>query len=735
MWTEDFLASRWPDTMAKVTARQPLVFVIDGLDEIQTECRESFLGCLGEFEKKLETLKLEGKPEKTSDLEENTGPWFRILLLSREDTELKMLLSKQGFQHYPVTPADTRGDVNKTVKAGLGRIWNSLRKTDGSQSLREEACRSIVEGSKGNYLWATLVVEYLGRTKVVSEIQIIRLVRWLPGDVQRLYHHILLEIVESARGYTYGFFKQVIRWALFQNARLKPAEFNIAQALGIAIEAGPAKMITTRGLEDSLDDNIKIRVDVCCGHLVQFRDEQLDFVHGSLRSFLLAQGSELFAGQNLDLNLDEGVSHAALADICIVYLNMPYFSDSGAAPTPATMDLWESKVRRRIKDHAFVRYAALNWYQHVAEAGRSWPGANIKAVLDRGRLVDGSTEHAKCWAEVWWFFTRGPTVDYPPECPARFIATLNSGRSAASRKKESLTRPVAARRTTEDVPSVPVPDFIPAPVAQEPPGSARHLKVSGEQPFGESLPKDTAGALEKKSVHNSEPQEEPPQEKPPQTLPAEEPIQPEPTDLNPPQEEVPQQTPTQEEPSKKQADMEDVRQQMPHSNSSYPTPRLPGAWPTMVTTGNEGLGVDPGEGAPEQTTEGGLPLKEQLVGPPRKQTIPERRSSQATKETVNGGMPPGKKLLVRQAIPEESSQEKPLVKKPTPGTPLEQDQLKLKETKAEHPSMQLTKEEPALTQSAKPEKTKRTWWTRVKRAGRGLGELKDPLRTVSRLTV
>ena len=735
MWTEDFLASRWPDTMAKVTARHPLVFVINGLDEIQTECREGFLGCLGEFEKRLETLKLEGKAEKTSDSEENTRPGFRILLLSREDTELKMSLSKHGFQHYPVTPEDTREDIKKTVKAGLKRIWNSLQKTDGSQSLREETCRSIVEGSKGNYLWAILVVEYLGRIRVVSEIQIMRVVMRLPGDVQRLYHHILPDIVESGRGYTYGFFKQVIRWALFQNARLKPAEFNIAQALGMAIEAGPEKMITTRRLENSLDDNIKIRVDVCCGHLVQFRDERLDFVHGSLRSFLLAQGSELFAGLNLDLNLDERVSHAALADICIVYLNMPYFSDSGAAPTPATMDLWESKVRRRIKDHAFIRYAALNWYQHVAEAGRSWPGANVKAVLDRGRLVDGNTEHAKCWAEVWWFFTRGPTADYPQECPARFIATIDSGRPAALPKKESSTRPVATRRTTEDVPSVPVLDFIPAPVVQEPPGSAGHLNVSGEQPFGESLPKDTAGAVEKESVHDSQPQEEPPQEKPPQTLPAEKPIQPEPTDLNPPQEEVTQQMPTQEEPSKKQADLEDVPQQMPHSNSSYPTPMLPGSWPTVVTTDNGGPGLDPGEGAPKPTTEGGLPLEEKLVGPPQKQIIPARRSSQATKETVNGGMPPGTKPLVRQAIPEESLQEKPLVKKSTPGTPLEQDQLELKETKTEHPPIQLTKEEPALTQSAKPEKTKRTWWTRVKRAGRGLGERTDSLRAVSHLTV
>ncbi|EJT69627.1 hypothetical protein GGTG_12511 [Gaeumannomyces tritici R3-111a-1] len=45
---------------------------------------------------------------------------------------------------------------------------------------------------------------------------------------------------------------------------------------------------------------------------------------------------------------------------CIVYLNMEYFADSGEPREPDGMGLWESKVRRRVRQYPFVRYAALN---------------------------------------------------------------------------------------------------------------------------------------------------------------------------------------------------------------------------------------------------------------------------------------------------------------------------------------------------------------------------------------
>ncbi|RYP74370.1 hypothetical protein DL771_003037 [Monosporascus sp. 5C6A] len=293
----------------------------------------------------------------------------------------------------------------KNIHAAKIAEQKPLKRTDGVDPGVDKVCKSIVDGSKGTYLHAATVVEHLGRTPLVSEIQILKLVEKLPHDLKQLYDHILRNTF--AKTDNLPFIEQVLLWALFQKDRLKVAEFNIAQALGLAINKHPENSVHPEVLRDLLDDNIKIKLDLYCGHIVKFSEERLEFIHGSLRSYFLAQPSKFHP----ELELDERRSHTLLANICIAYLTLPYFSNSGPALEPGRMDLWESKVRKRIRDHAFVRYAALNWFKHLADARRAWPGPNTKAFQGREKLEDGNTEYAKCWTEVWWFFTRGPNEE------------------------------------------------------------------------------------------------------------------------------------------------------------------------------------------------------------------------------------------------------------------------------------------------------------------------------------
>ncbi|KAK0645817.1 hypothetical protein B0T16DRAFT_147227 [Cercophora newfieldiana] len=468
MWTQDLLMKHWPNAMAKIAARHSLALVVDGLDELRDECKMGFLHCLQQFEKNMERLEFDSPA-----LDDDAGPKsprFRILLLSRESPEVGVQLAKSGFNQYPVTSKDTGEDIKSTVSMRLGKILGFLGNPNKPPATaREDPCAIIAKRSGGCYSWAILVVEYLSRVPMTRETDVVWLVRQLPYDVQDFYRLILENLLlkpEVAK-----LFVHVIRWALFQNAPLKSIEFNIAYALGVMIEPDlqdfeDAKKVDVllrdiRRFENSLDDNIKIRVEVYCGQVVKFQDERLELAHGCLRSILLTDGAELSGGVgfglgNRALHLILADSHAILADICIAYLNMAYFEDSGVAPTPTTMDAWESKVRRRIKSHAFVRYAALNWHKHMASAGRTWPRASAKgsSMKLKRRLVDENTEYAKSWAEVWWFCTKGPTVEYPSKCPASWICAHDSTQTgAASPKQESSAIIVSAPESTRDVPS------------------------------------------------------------------------------------------------------------------------------------------------------------------------------------------------------------------------------------------------------------------------------------------
>ncbi|KAL8387012.1 hypothetical protein RB595_010224 [Gaeumannomyces hyphopodioides] len=438
-WSEESVVGLWADTMAEVTARRSLAFVIDGFDEMDEQCRAGFLVCLGDLETK----------------SGSAGPKFKLLLLSREDPKLEAELSSFGFVSRMATSKDTKEDVNRTVVAGLATVWGTLWGAAGKNpddARRKEIYDTVTRRSEGVYLWATLVVQYLCRIRVNNGADLLGKIKGLPYDIEELYGKMLEQVFSRERFVLFA--KQVLMWAMSQRWRLKAAEFNFAQALGLAIgkQKGPT-VPTHEDLQEFLEDNIEIKVDHCCGHLVKFQGRRLEWAHGSLLLYLLDRGDEgyILAG----LGFEKRASQAAVAQACIAYLNMEYFADAGAPREPGRMDLWESKVRRRVREHPFVRYAALNWRGHLEDAGAAaWrahsgtPESHARSMRWREQLLSAESEHAKSWSEVWWFFTRGPSEDYPDGCLAALAASHRE--AAPDLDKLSTAPPEEAGAKTQE---------------------------------------------------------------------------------------------------------------------------------------------------------------------------------------------------------------------------------------------------------------------------------------------
>ncbi|KAK3365364.1 hypothetical protein B0T24DRAFT_724217 [Lasiosphaeria ovina] len=391
IWTRDVLVLLWADAMAQITKRRALIMVIDGIDEIGPECQETFFSCLEE---------LGGKMQDPSRV--------RLLLISRNEEQIKDHLDKQGFKTYLMKPEDTGMDMISTVNDGLGHLWNHTRYNsedlEGSRdggALHDNIASIIAQRSGGVYLWVILVLEILRRD----------------------------DSTEKA-----------LTWAVFQQEGLKVTEFNIALALAKASVVSPGRTVSPQGLAGFLDDNIKAKLNFYCGQLVKFHDGRLTLVHRSLKTYLTtATATSEFS---TEFFLDQQSSHAALASVCVMYLTMAYFRDSGQAVEATEPGCWETKVRKRIREHGFVRYAALYWYKHVAAAGPKWPGIGGKDSLDRKRLLeDDSTEYAKCWTEVWWFLTRGPTQPYPHGVLARSIVAQRPTVAQAKAAEAELAPP------------------------------------------------------------------------------------------------------------------------------------------------------------------------------------------------------------------------------------------------------------------------------------------------------
>ncbi|KAH6849648.1 hypothetical protein B0I37DRAFT_291407, partial [Chaetomium sp. MPI-CAGE-AT-0009] len=427
IWTRHVLITIWVNVMAEVMARRPLTLVIDGLDEIGKECQDAFFDCLDKL------------PRKTQDAFERLRrgprgshpPKMKLLALSRGHGHIREGLGRLGFKSYDVQPEDIKKDIKKTVKAGLGSLWK-VRGYDADAQL-ERICNKIADDSNGSYLWASLVVEVIKRARMANEKQIMFILeRYVPGDVDDLYSHILLGLNQNPR--SSAFVKQVLQWAIFQQEGLKLPEFKIADALAKVTAQQPDQSLTPEILSAAINDNIKLRLEFHCGHLVKFQDGgRLSLAHRTLKHYLTkhlqTSRSPLFSpdlaspNPKAELFLDPKAAHAYLANLCITYLTMPCFDFSTPPATPPKFTSWESLLRHRIKTHPFIRYAALHWHQHLAAAGTAWPGGGqhtthggIDDMLERRAWLENpASGYARCWAEVWWFFVRGTAQPFPCE--------------------------------------------------------------------------------------------------------------------------------------------------------------------------------------------------------------------------------------------------------------------------------------------------------------------------------
>ena len=401
IWTREILQSIWPDVMGGAAEDLDLTLVIDGLDEMKMDDQKAFFDCL----EKLDTIASRDRK-------------IRILIVSGDD-EMTDPRAMTDFDTYTVTQSDTMTDIRKTVDEGLERIWRSRKCQD--EALRQRISDTIVNDSNGNYLWATMAVEHLRRSPEINEAALEE--GSLPRDVGKLYDGILEKIL--GRRNSASFAALALQWSLFQEGKLKAAEFNTAQAVAMAREkkaskGNPNNDLSHEDLDEFLTGNIKAKVNFSCGQLVNLRDERLELVHSSLGTHLAARAGKL----------GEQQGHRDLANTCMAYLTMPQFRNPEVSDRKQEWaDEWESKVRRRIRKHGFLRYAARYWYQHLHAAGPSFQRSDPKVTqildkLDPRPMPDGKADskpHAMSWSEAWWFLTKGLTKEYPQDCPAHEI--------------------------------------------------------------------------------------------------------------------------------------------------------------------------------------------------------------------------------------------------------------------------------------------------------------------------
>ncbi|KAI1127147.1 hypothetical protein F5Y10DRAFT_293068 [Nemania abortiva] len=403
-WAPEALKTLWWKIMTETLTRHPVVAVIDGFDKMERECQEASLEMLADF--------------RGSQSPRN----LRLLVISNEYPDLQSDLEKYQFTRYTINKSE---DTGLDVEKGVGRQMKIINKIHNySSDFREKISESVPEAASGMYLRADLMLGSLKRTFYDQE-NLAEMLGSSSKSTARLYDHIFGNIWshEASRASV----KDVLRWIVFQREGLTPAELSIARALTKARDNARRRKIVYDQVLEFLDENTELWVNRFCGHLVKLENGRFELIHPSLKEYLTMRPDQLRKeyGDDDDLTyhedfyMDPSESHATLGRICVTYLSLPFF-EQPLQSKHKTWFPWQEAAKERMREHKFLRYAALHWSEHLKLArDLATPGRGIREVtVDRERRekIEYVENWAKSWAEVGCYFHDWHEQDYPNLC-------------------------------------------------------------------------------------------------------------------------------------------------------------------------------------------------------------------------------------------------------------------------------------------------------------------------------
>lgn len=154
-------------------AASGLVIVIDGLDECDATSRDQLLKCFAML-----TSRRPSTPAK-----------FKMMLSCRHERHIPRQLMSVA-EHLSTDPAAISGDLQRFVRERVAELGRSLQY---SADVRERLERELLNKHGDTFLWLETVTRHVA-TSETGEMDVLKHIRGLPGDLPALYDKILLEI-------------------------------------------------------------------------------------------------------------------------------------------------------------------------------------------------------------------------------------------------------------------------------------------------------------------------------------------------------------------------------------------------------------------------------------------------------------------------------------------------------------------------------------------------------------
>lgn len=243
----------YEDLILKIEDRQPIFWVVDGLDECDSP--KSLLDLIRSCSKSPSPLRIFIASRHTEQIQIGVAKISRSLRVSR--------LEKHGFEH-------NAQDIRLLVESEIGHMR-------GSEQIRINVTEKILARAEGSFLWTRLVLEEIAYCQTTAAIE--ETLATVPSDMQQLYHRMEEAILTIPREQSRALANTLLRWAVGARRPLSLRELSGALALEFS---------------EVLD--LKRTISDVCGQFIRIdTTDSVTLIHHTAREYLIRpRESELY---------------------------------------------------------------------------------------------------------------------------------------------------------------------------------------------------------------------------------------------------------------------------------------------------------------------------------------------------------------------------------------------------------------------------------------------------------
>lgn len=261
---------------------------------------------------------------------ENGRPQILKLLLvlcsSKSDCKFKCLIASRPLPageidkgsccHLIILQEKNRKDIENLITSGLRDIE---ARPGGSLLDFRFASEYMMQHAHGVFLWVAIVLEELKRLVSAgpSQEELDTRLKELPLELEDMYSLIIRRLVDKQKppfGDMVEKGVKMLTWVAFAGRPLKTAEFGDAIAIpSIPKPFCPEPNFLARARIPALD----LRIEICCGPLLEIQESVIQLLHVTVREFLLRADKPA-----KPFDTDEERGDTEIASCCIRYLRV-----------------------------------------------------------------------------------------------------------------------------------------------------------------------------------------------------------------------------------------------------------------------------------------------------------------------------------------------------------------------------------------------------------------------------